>query len=665
MSLNTAAEGTDTPPMPPHDTPPPELGGGDASPAGESTQLASGAPTAAEVVDRLVLGRKRPRPRSSSASSLQNGDKDKSSGNGNASRVLWEMAREVDDIFREVMPEVKDPDPGDPGSPGGDIPPILTEVGNEIRRLMLERDGGGGDDESMSISWTQHVDCLLGLWAICLGKNGSLTDAKKQLNDDEEGTANPKIVPRALSPDGQFFPFLIDRILVRVRTIADNFPSRLVADIDDEGEASLEEQCLLVILQTLISSVMLDESRSEWHAIFYNLIRAGDVTAGQARALHEAAYHLINPRWYRRAEEEGIEALFAAMAMTKVSLFEAMQLQAKEVPSESKLPLPLFPFIGCGKPLSVGVSSDVSSPAPPLTGPASEALQSELIWLGPQYPTNRLALMSPHDDPVIQQKGAGMDSANANQGADEKDAEIVDILKNRAFAVPLPPRDERKVLDALTGADVADANGKPAEDGGKVVRRGKKSKARSKRTPNSTQQPLALGGPGRKRALRLVAESSLAPKTLPRLVEANPAVAVECLVLILTAPAEEGGGIAGEKNDYLSALVGMEMSIHSMEVVNRLATQTAQGGENGESEPLLHPEYVHLYISTCISACEGMGYDRHLQNKSVRLLCVFLQSLLGNGIVTVEDLFVEAQSFCIEFSRIREAAALFQMLKSK
>ena len=230
-----------------------------------------------------------------------------------------------------------------------------------------------------------------------------------------------------------------------------------------------------------------------------------------------------------------------------------------------------------------------------------EYLHAELIWLTPSC--HRLLLL-PEDE--------------QDKAASEQFHKVLSLLQEQAFERPMAPNERREIVELVSQQDW----GADEEDLGLTL-------------------------------LRTV----LVPHTLPQLVEHNPLVAYECLVRILQSYPED------ERKLYLSSLVGMDTSLHSMEVVNRLATTTTST-DDAEERPILETAYIHLFIGSCIESCSNVQ-DRHRQNRLVRLCCVFVQSLLRKSILHVDDVLFEVQPFCVEFSRIREANALYRTLQQQ
>lgn len=75
-------------------------------------------------------------------------------------------------------------------------------------------------------------------------------------------------------------------------------------------------------------------------------------------------------------------------------------------------------------------------------------------------------------------------------------------------------------------------------------------------------------------------------------------------------------------------------------------------------------EAIHFFISNCIQECKNTIEGHYSRKRLVRLLCVFITSIIKNKLATSNELNAEISNFCLEYTDIKEANQLFKLIKS-
>jgi len=64
-----------------------------------------------------------------------------------------------------------------------------------------------------------------------------------------------------------------------------------------------------------------------------------------------------------------------------------------------------------------------------------------------------------------------------------------------------------------------------------------------------------------------------------------------------------------------------------------------------------------------MSQCKNSKDKQNGRNRQVRLVCVFMIQQIKSKIVNPKEIFADIEAFCLEFSTVSEANALYKEIK--
>ncbi|CAD8196554.1 unnamed protein product [Paramecium octaurelia] len=107
-------------------------------------------------------------------------------------------------------------------------------------------------------------------------------------------------------------------------------------------------------------------------------------------------------------------------------------------------------------------------------------------------------------------------------------------------------------------------------------------------------------------------------------------------------------------HEYLDQLIQIKISIQALELVNQLSKSIS-----------LPDQFLNVFITKCIANCEEFKNNQPQQlARQVRLVSVFIRTLIKQKAFDPKKIYVQLQGFCLEFSSILEATQLFKTIKN-